>query len=183
MKLFARFISLAIFLIASSFALAVSPAYFINDNAGVLTSDQKAELESLVRSHQAETGNEIGVLIVPELKNESVEELAVKTFEDWGIGKKGQDNGVLLLVAIKDRELRIEVGYGLEGSLTDLQSSKVIRDVITPEFKKGDYYSGIKSGLANIIGILKSEPELYTSSPKPGQARYKGTGYSTYYTS
>lgn len=141
---------------------AVVPSEYINDEANILTPEQKQTLNNLVNDFQSQTGNEIAVLIIPELKNETIEGQAVKTFEEWGIGKKGQDNGVLLLVSINDRKLRIEVGYGLEGVLTDLKSNQIIRDVITPEFKNGNYFSGIEKGLQGIIGVISGDTSILT---------------------
>lgn len=170
MKFAATLLSCLLFFLFTNLLFAVSPNNFINDNANVLTAEQKLELESLVRNFQTETGNEIGVLVVSDLKDQTIEELATQTVEDWGVGKKGQDNGILLVIAINNRELRIEVGYGLEGTLTDLTSSQIIRDVITPEFKKGDYYTGIKNGLQSIITVLRSDPGSTTISTKPNFA-------------
>lgn len=136
---------------------AVAPSEYINDEANILTIEQKQTLNNLVNDFEKKTGNEVAVFIIPELKNETIEGQAVKTFEEWGVGKKGQDNGVLLLVSLKDRQLRIEVGYGLEGVLTDLKSSQIIRDIITPEFKNNNYFLGIQNGLVAMIGVISGD--------------------------
>jgi len=154
-----RFFALIIVIVFvfTSKVFAAAPAEYINDQANILSQEQKTQLNTLINENQKQTGNEVAVLIIPELKNETIESQAVKTFEDWGIGKKGKDNGVLLLVAIKDKKLRIEVGYGLEGVLTDLRSSQIIGNIITPEFKSGNYYLGIEKGLNSIIATINSD--------------------------
>ena len=139
---------------------AIAPSEYINDEANILTVEQKQTLNNLVNDFQSKTGNEVAVLIIPELKNETIESHAVKTFEEWGIGKKGKDNGVLLLVSINDRKLRIEVGYGLEGVLTDLKSSQIIRDIITPEFKNNNYFAGIQKGIEAIISVISGDTSV-----------------------
>lgn len=166
MKRLALFI-LSFLIIFTNRVYAVAPSQYVNDEANVLTVEQKQTLNNLVNDFQSKTGNEIAVLIIPELKNETIESQAVKTFEEWGIGKKGKDNGVLLLVAIKDREMRIEVGYGLEGVLTDLKSGQIIRDIITPEFKNNNYFSGIQKGLQAIISIISGDNSVLPVTNPP----------------
>ncbi|HBC45272.1 TPA: hypothetical protein DCZ81_03840, partial [Candidatus Collierbacteria bacterium] len=130
------------------------PTGHINDFANVLTSEQKDTLEVSLKDYEAKTSNEIAVLIVKNLGDQNIDDFGIKAFEDWKIGKKDKDNGVLLTVAIDDRKMRIDVGYGLEGQLTDSKSGDIIRNVISPEFKKGDYYSGISSGLLAIEEVI-----------------------------
>jgi uncharacterized protein len=133
------------------------PTGFINDFVGVLTREQKSSLEATLSQNRLETGNEISVVLINNLGGDTVENFAEKLFKEWGIGQKGKDNGVLLLVAIDDHKLRIEVGYGLGPVLTDAQSGQIIRNVITPKFKSNDYYGGISDGVAQIIGATKGE--------------------------
>lgn len=151
MKRLAIFFLSFLFLVTSH--VYAAPSQYINDLAGVLTPDQVGSLNNLVNENQKQSGNEIAVLIIPELKNETIESQAVKTFEEWGIGEKGKDNGVLLLISFSDRQLRIEVGYGLEDKLTDLKSNQIIRDIIAPQFKSQNYFQGIEKGLKEIISI------------------------------
>lgn len=153
------------FLIAILFSPFVAHAYsnpgapigFVNDFANVLAVDQKAALEAKLKSFSDTTSNEIAIAIVNTLGGDTIENFAVKLFEDWKIGKDKKDNGVLLLVAMEEREVRIEVGYGLEGALTDGISSSIIRNTIVPNFKIGDYYAGIDQGADRIIEATKGE--------------------------
>src|SRR5262249_48573382 len=114
------------------------------DNAEILKSATRERVTAALKAHEQATSNQIAVLTVPTIGDESIEEYAVKVFGTWKLGQKGKDNGVLLVVAPKDRKLRIEVGYGLEGTLTDAAASRIIRNVITPQFKAGDFVEGIR---------------------------------------
>lgn len=132
-----------------------APAGYVNDFAGVLTADQKGVLEAKLRNYQARSTNEIAVAFVKNLRGGDINDFTVRAFEEWKIGKKGQDNGVLFLAAIEDRKMRIEVGYGLEPKLTDGTAGQIIRSVITPKFKQGEYYGGINDGTDAIIASLE----------------------------
>ncbi len=134
-----------------------SPSGFLNDFAGLLNAEEKSAIETKLVDFEKTSGNEIAVAIVPSLDGDTVENFAVKLFEDWGIGKADKDNGVLILISRDDREIRIEVGYGLEGALTDAQSYWVIKNIMTPTFASGDFYSGIDKGIDKIIEATKGE--------------------------
>ncbi len=127
-----------------------APTGYVNDFAGVLTSEQKNTLENFLKEYEQKTTNEIAVAIVKSLQGGEIEDFTVRTFEEWKIGKRGKDNGLLFLAAIDDRQMRIEVGYGLELYLTDGEAGEIIRNVIAPEFKKGNYYKGINDGIDKI---------------------------------
>lgn len=133
-----------------------APTGYVNDFAGVLTADQKNNLENSLRAFEQNSSNEIAIALVQSLNEDSIENFTVKTFEEWKIGKKGKDNGVLFLAAINDRKMRIEIGYGAEPYLTDGEAGEIIRNVISPEFKKEDYYEGISKGLEEIKNKLTS---------------------------
>ena len=133
------------------------PAGHVNDYVGVLTLDQISLLNNKLDAFDKETSNQIAVVIIKNLDGDTIENFAVKLFEEWKIGTAKNDNGVLLLISIDDRKMRIEVGYGLEGALTDLQSSWIINNELTPNFKKGDYYIGIDSAVDKIIAATKGE--------------------------
>lgn len=133
------------------------PTGFVNDFAGMLTTEQRQSLETKIADFEKETSNELSMVIVPNLGGDTIENFAVKLFEDWEIGKKSKDNGVLLLIARDDRQMRIEVGYGLEGALTDAQSFWIIQNVLKPAFQKGDYFGGINGGVDAIVSITKGE--------------------------
>jgi len=133
------------------------PQGYINDFAGILKQDEKVGLETKLDAFTKATGNEISVVTVKSLGDDTVENFAVELFKEWGIGKKGQDNGVLVLIALDDREMRIEVGYGLEGSLTDSQSGGIIRNVMTPAFRANDFFGGIDGAVNQIISDISPE--------------------------
>lgn len=153
-----------IFSILMLFAFPVSayfnpgqPSGFVNDFAGVLNSEQKQALESKLVQFEKDSSNEIAVAIIKSLEGDTIENFAVELFKDWGIGKKKNDNGVLILVAIDDRQMRIEVGYGLEGALTDAQSYWIINDVMKPAFRNNDYYGGIDQAVDKIMAATRGE--------------------------
>ncbi|MDO9230925.1 MAG: TPM domain-containing protein [bacterium] len=134
-----------------------TPTGFVNDYAGILSAEQKQTLESKLSQFEKNSSNEISVVTVPSLKDDTVENFAVELFKDWGIGKKDKDNGVLVLVALSDKKMRIEVGYGLEGTLTDAQASWIISDIMRPAFQKSDYYSGINGAVDKIVASINGE--------------------------
>lgn len=143
------FIPAAILLILTV-AYALEVPYLsgrINDHAGMLSATTIAELESMLEAYEDSTGNQFAVLIIPSLEGESLEEYSMRVAETWKLGKKGVDNGALLLIAKEDRKLRIEVGYGLEASLTDAATAFIINNEITPRFKNGDFDGGVRSGV------------------------------------
>lgn len=150
-----------LFFAAPLFAFAYTspgkPTGFVNDFAGVLTAEQKALLGQMLFQNRRATGNEITVVTVQSLSGDTVENYAVQLFKEWGIGQKSTDTGALLLVAIDDRKMRIEVGYGLEPTLTDAVSSRIIRNTITPQFKEGKYPEGITAGVEQMIAATKGE--------------------------
>jgi uncharacterized protein len=127
----------------------------VTDNAEVLNDATRRALTERLKAHEDRTGDQIVVLTIPSLESENIEEYAVKIFESWKLGKKGKDNGVLVIVAPKDRRMRIEVGYGLEGTLTDLAAGRIVRNVMTPRFKAGDYNGGIEAGVQAILDLLE----------------------------
>ncbi len=134
-----------------------SPSGFVNDYAGILKTEEGRQIEADLENFQNETSNEIAVVTISSLRGDTIENFAVKLFEDWKIGKTNKDNGVLFLISKEDKKLRIEVGYGLEGALTDAQSSTILNDFVKPAFKNGDYYSGIKDGVSQIESAIKGE--------------------------
>lgn len=150
---------LGVLLLADS-ALALEVPYLsgrVTDNAEVLSAAAKERLTQTLKAHEEATTAQIAVLTVPSLEGSTVEDFATRVFESWKLGQKGKDNGVLLLIAPKDRRLRIEVGYGLEGSLPDVTASRIIRNVITPRFKANDFDGGVEQGVNAIVGALKGE--------------------------
>lgn len=127
------------------------------DQARVLSQSTKDELETLLVAHEANTTNQVVVVTLESLDGVAIEEYSLELGRHWGIGQKGKDNGVVLVVAPNDKQVRIEVGYGLEGTLTDALSSSIINYYIIPEFKKGDIQNGINIGIQKIIALLDGD--------------------------
>lgn len=149
----------------------------VNDLANVLSTQEKQKLESYLSSINTQTGVQIAVLTVKTLAGTSIEDYSMKVAEKWQLGQAKTDNGVLLLVAVQDRALRIEVGYGLEGVLTDMKSGLIIRNVITPEFKKGNYSQGIYAGVQNIAGVATNNAGIVSEDVKnPKANEQSGSG-------
>ncbi len=136
---------------------------YVTDITGTLSSETIRQLNEQLRQFDRQTSTQIVVVMIPTLNNEPIEEVSLKIAEENGIGKKGKDNGALLLVARNDRKLRIEVGYGLEGVLTDALSSRIIRNEIAPRFRNGDYDGGIIAGVDAIMRATRNE---YTADPE-----------------
>ena len=125
------------------------------DLAHVLPAQESAELSDQLKAHEEKTGNQVALLILPSLEGEPLEEYSHRVATTWKLGQKGTDNGVLLLVALNERKLRIEVGYGLEGTLTDLRSARIIRYEIVPRFKSGDIPGGVRAGTEAILKTIE----------------------------
>lgn len=157
--LFASLVLLSVF---ASAALAVEYPKFqrrmVNDFVGKLDAPAKERIEKILRDFEKRTTNEFIVAIVPDLQGMDVEGYANGLFHEWGIGKKGKDNGMLLLISMKERKTRIEVGRGLEGELTDLKSGRILRNVLKPELKRGDFAGGIEKTLAAAMNIVAPPP-------------------------
>lgn len=145
----------------------------VNDYAKLLSPEQARSLESKLEAHEKKTTNQIVVLTLPSLEGESLEDFSVRIGREWGLGQEKRNNGVLLLIAAKERAVRIEVGYGLEGALTDAESSMIIRNVIIPAFQEGDFYRGIDQAIdaiqTAIVGEFKAEPSSRKESSPPGR--------------
>jgi len=161
-------------LVLATQALAVdlpAPKGYVNDYAGMLTPQRAAALEQQLRNFEQSDSTQIVVLTVPNLGGEDIETFSIKVAEAWKIGQKGIDNGAILLVAQAERKVRIEVGRGLEGKLTDLVSGRIIRAEISPRFKAGDYDGGIVAGVSAIAAVVKGE---YTAAPRDLRHGKKG---------
>lgn len=154
-------ILLIVFVSFNLFSLDVPPLKkMVNDNANVLTSQQELELEKLLRNAQSQTSSQIAMLTIQSLQGENLEDYSLRVAESWKLGQKEFDNGILLLIAMKERKVRIEVGYGLESIITDMKSGFIIRNYIVPEFKKGNFAKGIANGLAVITGLVTKKFEI-----------------------
>ncbi|HSW60479.1 MAG TPA: TPM domain-containing protein, partial [bacterium] len=129
----------------------------VTDNAGLLSSDAAIRIEQKLSSLETSDSTQIAVLTVPTLDGGSIEDFSMRVVEQWKLGQKGLDNGALLIIAKDDRKLRIEVGYGLEGKLTDATSGRIIRQVIVPYFKRNDFEGGVEAGVDAMIAAAKGE--------------------------
>ncbi|MEP0548740.1 MAG: TPM domain-containing protein [Rhodothermales bacterium] len=129
------------------------------DRADVLSPGTERALTDLFAEHERATSNQVVVLTVPSLEGDTVEGFAVRVFADWGLGQADRDNGVLLLIARDDREMRIEVGFGLEGALTDAQAGRIIRSEFLPAFRNGDYDGGTLAGASAVVGTIEGTYE------------------------
>ena len=127
------------------------------DRADVLSDATEAALTATLAAHEDSTSNQVVVLTVPSLEGEILEPYATGVFREWGLGQEDRDNGVLLLVAVEDRKVRIEVGYGLEGALTDATSGTIIRREIVPRFRDGDFDAGVIGGTEAILAAIAGE--------------------------
>lgn len=162
MKVLARGLFLLVFFLASPAIhaeVAVPPLTArVTDLTGTFTPSQRDALEQELRAFETRKGSQIAVLIVPTTQPEAVEQYSLRVAETWKLGRKGIDDGALLLVAKDDRALRIEVGYGLEGVIPDAVANRVIDEIIVPFFKQGDFYGGIQAGVSRLIRLVDGEP-------------------------
>ena len=142
----------------------------ITDLTSTLDARQTQTLESRLAAFEAKKGAQLAVLIVPTTQPETIEQYGIRVVEAWKLGRKGVDDGALLLVAKDDRALRIEVGYGLEGALNDATAHRIIDEIIVPRFKHGEFYPGIESGTAAMMQVIDGEP-----LPPPRRAAASGT--------
>jgi len=130
----------------------------VTDLTGTLTAGQQATLEDKLAAFESRKGAQVAVLIVPTSEPEDIEQYGIRVAEQWKLGRGKVDDGALLLVAKNDRRMRIEVGYGLEGALTDATSKRIIAETITPLFRQGDFYGGINAGLDQMMRVIDGEP-------------------------
>jgi uncharacterized protein len=136
------------------------------DQTGTLSGSDIASLDQTLRAFEARKGTQIAVLIVPTTQPETIEQFSIRVAEAWKIGRKKIDDGAILVVAKDDRKLRIEVGYGLEGALTDVTTKRIIDEIITPKFRNGDFAGGISDGADRIIRVADGEPLPAPARPR-----------------
>ncbi|KJK01328.1 membrane protein [Burkholderiaceae bacterium 26] len=142
----------------------------VTDLTGTLTRAQLASLEQKLQQFEDEKGSQVAVLMVPTSEPETIEQYSIRVVEQWKLGRKGTDDGALLIVAKDDHTVRIEVGYGIEGVLTDAISSRIIREDIIPRFKEGNFFEGVDAGIDRIMSVIRGE-----ALPPPKHARNEGT--------
>ena len=157
-----KFLSIILLVFASSgFALSVPKLTTpIVDNASLISDGVELNLNQQLMDLSDSTGAQLAILTIPTLEGEVLESYSMKVVEDWKLGSAEKDTGVLLLIALEERSIRIEVGYGLEGVLTDTKCGLIIRNVIAPEFRNGNYQAGIVNAINNIVGLVKNDESL-----------------------
>ena len=150
---------------------------WVVDLTGTLSSSERSDLSSLLADFEVRKGSQVAVLIVPTTRPEAIEQYSIRVAEAWKVGRQKVDDGAILLVAKDDRALRIEVGYGLEGALTDLKSKRIIEEIITPAFRGGDFAGGVRAGAAAMIKVIDGE-ELPAPARRSGRhGSQRGFGF------
>jgi len=130
----------------------------VTDLTGTLTAEQQTALERKLAAFEARKGSQLALLIVPTTQPEEIAQYSIRVVEQWKLGRQKVDDGALLIIAKNDRTLRIEVGYGLEGVLTDATSNRIISETITPLLRTGDFYGGINAGFDQMMRVIDGEP-------------------------
>ncbi len=152
-------------------------AAHVTDLTGTLSASERQALETKLADWEAKTTNQLAVLIVPTTKPETIEEYSIRVAEAWKVGQKGKDNGAIFLIAKNDKQMRIEVGYGLEGDLTDVASRRIIGDTVAPLFSQGKFAEGIIAGVDRIIAVVGGEDTA--AVPPPRRSRSHGFDFGT----
>ncbi|CAN5832112.1 hypothetical protein BH11VER1_BH11VER1_04670 [soil metagenome] len=165
----------SLFMTGNAFAveppLPPTPGTYFSDTAHVVSPEAASYLNQRLATFEQETSNQLVVAVYENLpEGTELNDYVNRTYKAWGIGQKGRDNGVLLMVFVKDRKMRIEVGYGLEGALPDSIAASIIRDVIGPPFKSGAYGSGLQNGVEAIISATKNEYQANAASQSNGSS-------------
>jgi uncharacterized protein len=156
-------------MLASAEDVAIPPLqHRVTDLTATLTTEQQADLESRLAAFEAKKGSQIAILIVPTTQPEDIAQYSIRVVEAWELGRKGVDDGVLVLLAKDDHRSRIEVGYGLEGALPDAIAKRIVSDVMRPYFKQGDFYGGLVAGTDKIVVVIDGEslPEAQRHAEK-----------------
>ena len=165
-------------LLLTSLAIAAEPVFppltgRVSDEAGILSPQNRQELDATLAQHEQATGQQVVVVTLKSLEGYTIEDFGYQLGRHWGIGQKGKDNGALLIVAPNERKVRIEVGYGLEGVLTDAQSRIIIEGTILPAFRRGDFDAGVRDGVAAMLRVLGGRAAVPASrGPAPQEQDY-----------
>jgi uncharacterized protein len=172
-------IAAALLTIAQAQAQVAVPALTgrIVDLAGLLGADQQKELDSIVAAFEQRKGSQIVVLTVPSTAPEPIESFSIRVADEWNIGRKGVDDGVIVVVARDDRAMRLEVGYGLEGVVPDAVAKRLIEDYFAPRFAQGDWYGGLASGIGALTKLIEGET---LPAPESRRDRSGGDSLETY---
>ena len=179
MPIFARLLALLLFAIGSARGadLAAVPPLtgHVVDSAGLLQAPQAVALASRLRQFEQQRGSQIVVLIVPTVQPESIEQYSIRVFDAWKIGRKQTNDGILLLVAVRDHKLRIDTGYGLEGAIPDAVAKRIVADIIAPQFRAGDPYAGLMAGVERIMQLIEGEqlpPAKHSQDVSAGHGQF-----------
>jgi uncharacterized protein len=139
--------------------VAVPPlAARVTDLTGTLSGGAVSRIEAKLAAFEAKKGSQLAVLVVPTTQPEEIEQYGIRVADAWKLGRKGVDDGAILIVAKNDRRVRIEVGYGLEGAMPDAIASRIVAETVTPHFKLGDYDGGVEAGIDQMISVVNGEP-------------------------
>jgi uncharacterized protein len=139
----------------------------VNDYAEMIDQVTEERIETKLGDFETATGAQVAVLTIESLEGDPLEDFSLRVVETWELGRQGVDDGLLLLVARDDRKMRIEVGYGLEGSLTDLESGRILNNILRPAFRSGEFAAGIEAGVDAIVGTLQGEEVIPQEAPTP----------------
>jgi uncharacterized protein len=157
-RLGAGLILLLSFALASADVAVPALTARVTDLTGTLSGGAVSRIEAKLADLEAKKGSQLAVLIVPTTEPEEIEQYSIRVAESWKLGRKGVDDGAILLVAKNDRRVRIEVGQGLEGALPDATASRIVAETITPHFKSGDFDGGVEAGINQMISVVNGEP-------------------------
>ena len=161
--------------VATSFSQRQVPEHggiWVRDEASVLSPGAVSELNAILKAHRDSTSNQIAVYIIPSLDGDDIDDYANRVFKAWKLGQADKDNGALFLISIGDKVMRIEVGQGLEGVLTDAQSSRINRNQVAPHFRVGDYDGGVMQGVGAIIQTIAG---TYVNEEPPQQQQRRSS--------
>ena len=171
-RIFCFFILLLCCLSVAAYGLDVPRLQgYVNDYGGMISSSAKSKIEEGLKAFEQSDSTQLVILTIPSLEGENIEEFSIKVAEAWKIGQQQKDNGILLVVSKQERKIRVEVGRGLEGRLTDLMAGRIIDQVIKPRFKQGDFDAGFIAGASALISATRGE---FKSEQRPLQRKQKG---------
>lgn len=144
----------------------------VTDLTNTLSAEQQSALESRLAQFEQQEGSQMAILLVPSTRPEEIEQYSIRVVDEWKLGRKGVDDGILILVAKNDREMRIEVGYGLEGVIPDAIANRIIEETMVPYFRKGDFYGGLSVAVEQLASLVAGEPlpasQVRSASPWEG---------------
>ncbi|MBN2657871.1 MAG: TPM domain-containing protein [Spirochaetales bacterium] len=148
---------------------------YVNDYAGVISSSEERDITSMLSSLEKSTSAQIAVLTVKNLQGYDLESFSIKTADQWKLGRKDRDNGILILLAMEEKKVRIEVGYGLEGTMTDAKSGYIIRNIIIPDFQKGNFGKGISKGVEAVSSVIGGTLDISDKDIAESQSRTRSS--------